>query len=267
LTPAGRAEPSYVPQAEVNWNLDLWRRTIAAPGTGWTQVRRNLGYREFDGIPYVAVSRWSGGDFGTSDLDHVVDRFRDAPAMIVDVRMNPGGDDALALHLAGRFTTVSVVFGYYRLRNGPAHSDLGEEVTRRFGPSGGFQFTKPVIVLAGRGAFSSTESFVSAMRELPHVTIAGDTTGGGSGNPAFFALGGGWRYTVSRWIESMADRRVIEWNGIPPDLHVPWDPAAVAADRDPVLEAAIAVAKTKAPEAFHASGPANRLKVPATPTR
>jgi C-terminal processing protease CtpA/Prc len=94
-------------------------------------------------------------------------------------------------------------------------------------------------VLSGRAVYSSNESFISAMRELPNVTILGDTTGGATGNPAQHALGDGWQYSVSRWIEWTADRRVIEWNGIPPDVLVAWDMSAVQAGRDPVLEAAI----------------------------
>jgi C-terminal processing protease CtpA/Prc len=76
------------------------------------------------------------------------------------------------------------------------------------------------------------------MRELPTVTILGDTTGGSSGNPRHHRLGA-WTYTVSRWIEWTADRRVIEWNGIPPDSVVRWDPNVVALGEDPVLAAAL----------------------------
>ena len=95
-------------------------------------------------------------------------------------------------------------------------------------------------MLSGRGIFSSNESFIAAMRELPNVTIVGDTTGGGTGNPKTFPLGDGWSYSVSRWIEWTADRRVIEWNGIPSDVFVPWDPADPGTGHDPVLEAALA---------------------------
>ena len=78
------------------------------------------------------------------------------------------------------------------------------------------------------------------MRELPNVTVLGDTTGGSSGNPRDHPLGDGWNYSVSHWIEWTADRRIIEWNGIPPDVFVAWDPTAASNGRDLVLEAALA---------------------------
>jgi C-terminal processing protease CtpA/Prc len=159
--------------------------------------------------------------------------------MVIDVRPNSGGNDALALALVGRFATRRTTTGYVRYRDGPRHDDFGGEVERHVDPRGPFQFTDPVVVLSGRGVVSSNESFISAMRELPNVTIMGDTTLGASGNPQTYPLGDGWSYSVSRWIEWTADRRVIEWNGIPPDVFVAWDPAAVSSGRDPVLEAAL----------------------------
>ncbi|HLA89105.1 MAG TPA: S41 family peptidase [Gemmatimonadaceae bacterium] len=238
ITPAGVQMPTYEPAARMNWDRSVWDRTSAA--CGLTQVKPNLSYCTMNGVAYIMAGGWNDGQFSEADLDGVVDRFRDAPAMIIDVRPNGGGTDALAFALAGRFATASTVVGYYRFRSGPKHDDFGPETTRRIGPRGAFQFTRPVVVLAGRGAFSSNESFISAMRELPNVTILGDTTGGASANPVEHSLGDGWRYTVSRWIEWTADRQVIEWRGIPPDVHVLWDASAAALGRDLVLEAALA---------------------------
>ena len=99
-----------------------------------------------------------------------------------------------------------MVTGYVRFRKGPRHSDFGDEITRRISPRGDFQYTKPVIVLAGRNVYSSNESFVAAMRELPHVTIMGDTTGGATGNPKRFPLAAGWACMVPTWTELTADR-------------------------------------------------------------
>lgn len=77
------------------------------------------------------------------------------------------------------------------------------------------------------------------MRQLPNVTVAGDRTGGGWGNPATFPLAGSWSYTVSRWIEYTVDHEVIEDVGIAPQVFVPASPADFAQGRDPVLDWAL----------------------------
>lgn len=237
IKPDGASMPTYQPADRKNWERSSWDRTASA--CGLRQMKPDLSYCTMAGVAYVTIGGWTNSRFTVADLDGVVDHFRDAPAMIVDVRMNGGGDDALAYAFAGRFATTSTVTGYVQYRSGPRHDDFGTETVRRVGPRGAFQFTRPVVVLSGRGVFSSNESFIAAMRELPNVVILGDTTGGGTGNPAEYSLGDGWRYTVSRWIERTADRRVIEWQGIPPDEFVRWDAAAAAQGRDLVLEAAL----------------------------
>jgi C-terminal processing protease CtpA/Prc len=112
-------------------------------------------------------------------------------------------------------------------------------LARTIGPRGGWQFTRPVVVLSGRGGFSATESFVAAMRTLPQVTVVGDTTGGASGNPATFVLGNGWRFTVPRWLEFGPDKLPIEGRGVAPHLAMRWDPASYDSARDPLIDAAV----------------------------
>jgi hypothetical protein len=238
FTPAGALQQTYVPATAMNWRQDIWLSDIRR--CAWTQVKPNLGYCLLNGIAYVSIGAWNSAQFSVADLDAVMDAVRNAPGMILDLRPNGGGTDALAFPLGGRFTSMTTVSSYFRYRAGAAHNAFGAEIAGHFTPRGAYQFTKPVIVLSGRGMYSTTEGFVSGMRELPNVTIVGDTTGGGSGNPGTYDLGDGWTYSVSRWIEWTVDRRVIEWQGIPPDVYVAWDSAAVAVGRDPVLDAALA---------------------------
>jgi hypothetical protein len=237
ISPGGQETPTYAPTAQVNWERETWLQSLN--GSGWLQYRTNLGYGRMRGIPYIAIGGWNDSHFGLSDLDAVLEPFRNASSLIVDVRPNGGGNDQLALAFAGRFATRPVVTEYFRYRNGPAHSDFGTEVARSLTPRGPWTFSGPVIVLSGRGVFSSNESFIAAMRELPNVTVIGDTTGGGSGNPATYDLGGGWKYTVSRWFAMTSDHQPIEGRGIAPHTYVPWDPAVLMQGRDPVLEAAM----------------------------
>jgi hypothetical protein len=236
VSPEGRVDFPFAPGTIVNWDPFVWSRLTSTCNISFT--RPELGHCTMLGFGYVFVRNWNDKSFTIADLDAVIDRYRDAPGMIIDVRPNAGGLDALPLALAGRFAAAQTIVGYVQFRDGPDHDDFAEEVTRRVSPRGTFQFLKPVIVLAGRGSYSSNETFVSAMREMPSVTIMGDTTGGSSGNPAQHRLGA-WQYSVPRWIERTADRRVIEWNGIPPDVVVHWVHSQVSLGQDPVLSAAL----------------------------
>jgi C-terminal processing protease CtpA/Prc len=78
------------------------------------------------------------------------------------------------------------------------------------------------------------------MRELPNVTIMGDTTGGGTANPRPVPYLEGWKVWVSTWFATLPDGAPIEGRGIPPDVHVPWPMPGV---RDPVIDAALALAR------------------------
>jgi hypothetical protein len=237
VSPDGSIDVTHKSGKVVNFDHPTWLHLTAR--CGFVFVNPDLGHCRMDGLGYVFVGTWNDSRLSIALLDAVVDHYRDVPAIIIDVRPNVGGADYLPLALAGRFATTQTTIGYISYRNGPGHADFGEQTVRRVSPRGAFQYTQPVIVLAGRGVFSSNETFISAMREIPTVTILGDTTGGSSGNPAQHRLNA-WSYTVSRWIEWTADRRVIEWNGIPPDTVIKWDATEVALRQDPVLAAALA---------------------------
>jgi C-terminal processing protease CtpA/Prc len=159
--------------------------------------------------------------------------------MIVDVRMNPGGNDSLAFEIAGRFARTAVVFGFVRFRSGPAHTDFGPTTTRTLNPRGSWQYTGAVLLLIGRRCASSNESFIAAMGQLPNVTLVGDRTAGSTGNPGTFQLAGGWSYTVSRWIEYTVDNQPIEDVGLSPDVFVTTSSGDFARGQDPVLEWAL----------------------------
>ena len=236
IDPSGRFLATYEPDHFINWDADSWRSVVDT--AGWVASTPHVGSARFGQIGYLMIDSWNRERVEARDVDAVLEPFRAAPALIVDVRPNGGGSDQVAFEVAGRFTRRPVLAEWFQFRDGPDHSDLTALRSRTLEPRGSWQFERPVAVLAGRRVLSSNESFISAMRELPHVTIVGDPTGGSSGNPGTFDLPGGWRYTVSRWIAYTADLRVIEWQGIPPDIFVDVSQEDFGAGRDPIIEAA-----------------------------
>lgn len=233
--PGGRYVGAWVPRGQPNWDTRRWSAVVNA--AGWTQVKSNLGYTRFGDIGYVSIGGWNSAQFTEADLDGVLTALRGSRALIVDVRPNGGGNDALAFTFAGRFSAAAIPAGSVRYRSG---AGLGTPTPRSVAPRGPWTWSSPVVLLVGRQCFSSNESFIAAMGTLPHVTTMGDTTGGGSGNPETRALGGGWTYRLPRWIEYGPDGRVIEWNGIAPRVFVPFDTAGRPLASDPIIEAALA---------------------------
>jgi hypothetical protein len=235
--PGGASLATYDPHYFINWDRPVWQQYIGR--ANWTQVQSEWGYGVLDGVPYFMIGQWNDASIRAADFDAALERFRSAPMLILDVRMNGGGGDQVAFDVAGRFARTSVVTGYVRYRNGPSHADFGPPTTRVLNPRGPWQYTGTVLLLIGRGCASSNESFIAAMRELPNVTLVGDRTAGSSASPGTFPLAGGWMYTVSRWIEYTADNQVIEDVGISPRVSVTAGSGDFSQGRDPVLDWAL----------------------------
>ena len=235
--PGGTALSTYEPQHFINWDRSVWQRYIGR--ASWTQGLGNWGYGVLDGVPYITIEGWGASSIRIADFDAALERFRNTPMLILDVRMNGGGNDEPAFQVAGRFASRSVVTGSVQFRNGPSHSDFGPRTQRMLNPRGAWQYSGAVLLLIGRRCASSNESFIEAMRQLPNVTLVGDQTAGATANPGTFPLASGWSYTVSRWIEYTADNQVIEDVGISPRVFVPASAGDFAQGRDPVLDWAL----------------------------
>lgn len=237
--PGGNRIPTFTPTYFINFDSTVWQQYMQSQGT---ELDQNTYFTAgwLGGVPYIAINYWdaSSGPENTM-LDQALERFQSSSGLIVDVRMNPGGDSSTAGNFAGRFADQTRTAGYVQFRNGPDHTDFGPLQSRQVVPGGTWQFHAPVLLLIGRGCYSSNEDFITQMRELPNVTVAGDTSGGHSGDPASYDLSYGWQFTVSTWIDYTAEMQVIEDNGIKPAIVVPATAADFQTGKDPVLDFAI----------------------------
>jgi carboxyl-terminal processing protease len=172
-------------------------------------------------------------------IDVIINTLKDCKGIIVDIRNNGGGNDALGNIVAGRFADQPRVYSYVRFRSGPSHSDFTDYQANSIQPQGPRQYTKPVALLTNRLCFSSAEGTILMMRVLPNVTVIGDTTGGGSANPITLTLPNGWSYRVSRWIQYTAQKTIFEGTGLPPNIPLWISPADAIAGHDAILERAI----------------------------
>jgi len=226
----GQWHPSYAPAVFRNFDAGV----AAAYAARWgARAEGTWGHAMIGQVPYIYVASWASPLEG---FDAFLEGVRGAPGMVIDVRMNGGGNNQYALQVVSRLTDGERIAGYVRYRGGPGHSDFTAPVALTVAPAGPWQFTRPILLLVGSGSLSSSEDFASAMRELPHVTLAGDPTGGSTANPVSRPLEAGWTYTVSRWFFTTPDGIVVEGQGIPPHVQVPSTAADFAAGIDPVLD-------------------------------
>ena len=234
VDPRGQVVPSYKPGTIANFDSRRWVQ--AMHDANYVARAPQVGDGMVGGYAYMNIGTWKQ-PVSEELLEEMLQRARDAQGLIIDVRTNAGGSDAVALAFAGRFTRRSIVGSYVRINTDVPEVEM--PLARTVAPRGGWQFTRPVVVISGRGGFSATETFVAAMRTMPQVTVIGDTTGGASGNPATFALGNGWQFSVPRWMEYGPDRQPIEWRGVPPHITIAWTPSQYDSGRDPLIDAAV----------------------------
>ncbi len=199
-----------------------------------------------DTVGYIYILAESGyADDGTdvavaeAAMDLVIGELADMETIIVDVRINVGGDDAVALALASRFADEKRLVTTKQARDGDGFTPAREFYVEPGGPQ---QFTGSVIVLTSRLTVSAGETFVLAMDVLPHVTMIGDNTAGAYSDILQRALPNGWVFGLSNEQYIAADGEVYEQVGNPPDVLVPFEGEQVQAGTDAILDAALKMA-------------------------
>ncbi len=190
-------------------------------------------------LGYVAITSFQGNIYGFSNLEFekILKEFKEEniKGLIIDVRDNTGGQEAIARSFAKLFYDKERVFSYVRFKRNESFTSWIEK--KLFPPNN--TYIQPIIVLTNKRVYSSTESFVLAMKVLPHVKIVGDTTGGGSGNPIERTLPNGFKYRIPIWQEVDANKNKYEGIGIFPDIPIWITQDDIRINRDVILERAI----------------------------
>ncbi len=194
--------------------------------------------RTADDIGFIEIRTWQSGTL-VEQFDEIIDQLRTTRALVVDVRLNGGGSEPLALAVAGRFADQQRVYAFSRYRTGPAHTDLTPKLPRRVEPRGPWRYERPVLVLIGPKCMSSNESFIAMMSQCPQVTTLGERTCGASGNPKAIELPAGVSVTVPRWIDYLPDGTPLEGQGITPNAVFPTTREAFLGNQDRLLDASL----------------------------
>jgi hypothetical protein len=215
----------------------------------WALLPGGVGYlrltsfEEYGGsdTPYV-TSR----DVLAGALDQIftAQRVAQLRGLVVDVRFNTGGDDALGLQLAGRLTGSPYVAYRKQPRTDPTNPAVhGPSRTVTVTPTPGVpHYTGPIDLLTSDLTVSAGETFVEAMLgRTPATRRIGTATQGVFSDDMSRDLPNGWSFTLGN--EEYYDPAGRDWEGkgIPPDVTVPvFTPDELRNHRDSALAAALA---------------------------
>ncbi|WP_331447084.1 S41 family peptidase [Streptomyces xanthochromogenes] len=217
-------------------------RQLVAPARTFGQGKLAVGELP-DRLGYLRVDSFDGYAAGdsfqeqTAELDRALDALLPHGAttgadplrgLVIDVRLNGGGSDALGLRIASRLTDRAYTAYRKVARNDPddpTRFTRPQPITVR--PSTAPRWTGPVALLTSGSSVSAAETFAQAlMGRAPGVTRIGENTQGVFSDVLFRPLGKdpeGKDWAVFLPNEKYLDARgrTFDGPGIPPRLRVP----------------------------------------------
>lgn len=223
-----------------------------------------------DSLPIFDLS-WTDDDIAVVQLNGfhdkaVAEEFEEAfpairaraRAIVLDVRLNGGGNGGYAWVVAKHFLTKPVLVSRSRSReNISSYRARGRfSTTSKYRPYWeGSAFTEdrelildpsevefldvPAAVLIGHNVYSAAEDFLAVMRQAPRAFFVGAPTAGSTGQPLIMRLPGGAFAAVTSKRDMLPDGTDIVGSGFQPDVPAAPTPADIAAQRDVVLETAL----------------------------
>ena len=169
-----------------------------------------------------------------------IDRYRGARGIVIDLRGNPGGLALMMTGIAGHFFPDQALLGVMQTRQAPRlefkanpqkSTAAGQSVT---------PFAGPVAILVDELTASASETFAAGMQSLGRARVFGTQTMGQALPASTRRLPSGdiLMHAVGDFVTSTG--RSVEGDGVIPDTPVALTASALAAGRDPALEAALA---------------------------
>lgn len=216
------------------FEVTLTRRTVSAP----TQFVSSL---LPSGYAYIKFNRFQSPV--DKQIKEALVNFKDAPALIIDLRANGGGDGGLGLKIAGYFFDDKISFANIITRTGKPPSVLFGlvKLPKEFkgGKKGGQLYSRPVVVLINEATGSTSELFASAMQEQNRAAIIGtQSCGCVLGILNFKRLKDGGDLAVSEIGFVTSKGRTLEGNGVMPDKTIGVTLIDLQNKRDAALEEA-----------------------------
>jgi carboxyl-terminal processing protease len=170
------------------------------------------------------------------ELDEAMSGLANAGALILDLRVNFGGDDGIGLLIDSRLTAEDRAGLAKCTRNGASFTATQHTLVRHALAA----FTGPIIVLSSPYNVSAGENVLMTIKDFPQVLIVGDRSAGVFSDTLSKKLPNGWNLSISNEAFIAPDGTMYETIGVPPDVLIPFYPESVRSTGiDPILDKAL----------------------------
>jgi len=186
----------------------------------YRRLENNIGYIRFNHFAEPVDTKFIAA----------VEAMHDSRGMIIDLRANPGGVFSVLDTMAEHLLDEKVLLYQFKFRD--------RIVDKVIDPVAG-PFKKPVVVLIDERSMSCSELFAGSMQAVKRVIIVGNRSPG-------YLLGANWirllngGYLMHTILQPLpSDGKIIEDQGVIPDIAVSLDRDVLLEGRDTQLEAAV----------------------------
>lgn len=180
------------------------------------------------GIGYVRFSAFL--PTALDDVLQAIEELHDAPALIIDLRGNPGGVFPVRKAIASQLVGQRTLFMRYQMR---------DELQEAYLDFVADPYPGLVVILVDELSASSSEEFAGSLQALGRATIVGSQTPGRCLVANIVQLPGGGVLSYPFGQSQTPDGRVLEDNGVVPDVQVALDRDLLLQGIDRQLETAV----------------------------
>jgi carboxyl-terminal processing protease len=204
-------------------NVVLTRRIVSETATVSSRVLPS-------GFGYIRLSLWKSPVY--KDFKRALDRLKDTPGIIIDLRGNPGGEVNEVLRIAGYFFSERVSFGRFINRS-------GKFIPLFTRPDDDRVYNGAVAVLVNESSGSASEMFSGVLQENGRATVVGrQSCGCLLGIAKYREVEGGGELAISELGYISPKGKKLEGNGVFPNEQVSLKIADLQRHRDAAVEEA-----------------------------
>jgi carboxyl-terminal processing protease len=230
-TPGTSVKVRYLDENDAEHEVTLERQGLTDKG----KIENLNIYALFDsktlegGIGYISFSSFV--PFLNDRIATAFDSMKEAPAIIIDLRGNSGGDDSVSLKIEQRLFTKETQLMLIKTRKG---------INRDIKASGNSKaYTGKIVILVDEFSGSAAEEMTAGLQEAGRAYVIGKTTMGEDLDADIEMLPDGGMLIYPFGLSMTPKGVIIEGRGVIPDKTVELKRADLLAGHDTQLQAAL----------------------------